>query len=545
MTTTIFQQQTIAAAPGDWSATVPFNQFDPSAGLLVDAVFTTAGTVDASASIENLAPVAATVNLDVAAEIIASSPALQTWTSVTPVAVASVNLPAYQGTIDGALGYGALDFGGPSGTVLPNLMASATQVAVVNVGTSGGSPLVGTGTFDVAVNSYATSTVEGNGNLAVLLHGSVGATLSLQYDAVTPSPGSSDAAGYDLSGGFTTAIFIGPLVVNNYVTTTPQVVTLPSETTGWTSTASFVRFNPALGTLAEVLVDVGNTIVSTFSAENLEPVPAFVSMNDSATMTVATPGKPSGLYATAGGWDPVTLGAYDGTMDFAGESGQSIVSGDYSWTPGSATLADPTDLAAFTGTGNITLPVSSAGSSVLTGPSNLLAEITEQTGGTVTVSYVYTPFPTTSQATDTTGLLAHPGVSAQTATAATAGNWSVNAPRMTFIGGFQGPTSVGANPNETFLIGAGADAVINGFSLAAGDKLNLAGLLAGAALAPDLSNLGSFLSVTGQNPGQISGWNTTLAVTGPSGAASLILSGPTAVAVLDLLNAKALILPSH
>jgi hypothetical protein len=544
MTTTIFQQQTIAAAPGDWSATVPFNQFDPSAGLLVDAVFTTAGTVDASASIENLAPVAATVNLDVAAEIIASSPALQTSASVTPVAVASVDLPAYRGTIDGALAYGALDFGGPSGTILPDLSASATQVAVVNVGTSGGSPLVGTGTVDVAVNSYATSMVEGNGNLAVLLHGSVGATLSLQYDAVTPSPGSSDAAGYDLSGGFTTAIFIGPLVVNNYVTTTPQVVTLPSETTGWTSTASFARFNPALGTLAEVLVDVGNTIVSTFSAENLETVPAFVSMNDTASMSVATPGA-AGLTATASGWDPVTLGAYDGAMDFAGTSGQSVVSGDSSSYPNSATLTDATDLAAFTGTGNITLPVSSVGSSVMTGPSNLLAEITEQTGGTVTVSYVYTPFPTTSQTTDTASPLAHPGASVQAVTAATAGNWGANAPGMTFIGGFQGSTNVAASPNETFLIGAGADAVINGFSLAAGDKLNLAGLLAGAALAPDLSNLGSFLSVTGQTPGQISGWNTTLAVTGPEGAASLVLAGPTAVAVLDLLNAKALILPSH
>ena len=174
---TIFQQKTIACTPGDWAQTVPFNQFDPSTGNLLDAVFTTVGSIDASASIENLAPAAAIVNLGVAATIIATAPDIGNVASLTPVAVASVNLGAYQGTFDGTL-----DFGGPSGAVLPEITASDTQAAVITPGTSGTSPLLGTGTFDVDVTSYATSTVAGNGNLAVLLHGGAGAALPLRYD---------------------------------------------------------------------------------------------------------------------------------------------------------------------------------------------------------------------------------------------------------------------------------------------------------------------------------------------------------------------------
>ena len=116
---TILQQQTIAGMAGDWAATVPFDQFDPSAGDLLDAAFVTVGTIDASASIENLAPVAASVNLDVAATIVATAPDIGVVGAVTPVVGAAVNLGAFQGTFDGSL-----NFAGPSGTVLPDLTAS-------------------------------------------------------------------------------------------------------------------------------------------------------------------------------------------------------------------------------------------------------------------------------------------------------------------------------------------------------------------------------------------------------------------------------------
>lgn len=102
-----------------------------------------------------------------------------------------------------------------------------------------------------------------------------------------------------------------------------------------------------------------------------------------------------------------------------------------------------------------------------------------------------------------------------------------------------------ARPNETFLIGSGATATIGGFDPAAGERLNLTGLLAGAPLANDLANLGAFISVVGQGPDPNGGTDTTLSLTGPGGGASLVLVGGKAIAAADLLNDNALVLPPH
>ena len=76
---TILQQKTISYGTGDWTQTVPFDQFNPSAGDLQDVSLTTAGTIDTAASFENLGPVAATVSLGVTATIIATAPVIGSW----------------------------------------------------------------------------------------------------------------------------------------------------------------------------------------------------------------------------------------------------------------------------------------------------------------------------------------------------------------------------------------------------------------------------------------------------------------------------------
>jgi len=249
--TTIWQQQTIAGGSGNWAGSVPFDQFDPSGGIFLDAIMTTSGTLGVSASIENLAPVAATVNIGVAATIVASAPFIGNVGSVSPSVTGSVNLGAFQGAFDGAL-----DFGGPSGTVLPDMAASQTQFALVTPGSATASPFQGAGTFDVAVSSYATSTVTGNGNLAVVLHGTTSADLSLQYDVITPKDSgyynASVWQNYAAAGNTTFMMALSIFQIVNFVTTTPQVVTLPSQTTGWTGAASFNQFDPSLGTLVEI-----------------------------------------------------------------------------------------------------------------------------------------------------------------------------------------------------------------------------------------------------------------------------------------------------
>jgi hypothetical protein len=402
--------------------------------------------------------------------------------------------------------------------------------------------------------------VNGNGNLAVLLHGSAGATLSLQYDAATPDSGDQSA------GDVTYSFLINSFPVSaGLVYTTPQVVTLPSQTSGWTGTASFAQFNPALGTLDAILLNSGNTISGTFSAENLESVPAWVDMVESVNMNVALPNHAVVLSSSANNYDFLNLGAYDGAADFTGSSGQGDTIVDSVPTTSNrpvgypidryseTTLVAGADLAAFTGVGTIALPVTTVGQSSVTGPSNLFTEITQQTGGTVSVSYVYTPFSnpvgdTFSGAGTDTFMPSPPSIRAAAPldTMGTTGSWGFNSPGLAFIGGIGGSDFAVANPNETFIVGAGANARIYGFSLADGDRLNLNILLTGAPLAHDLSNLGSFLSVTGQTAAPFGGGeSTTLAVNGPGGATSLVLSSSGSITVLDLLNNNALVLPAH
>src|SRR3954452_24136614 len=130
--TTILQQKTIAPGGADWTGIVPFNQFDPSTGDLNAALFTTEGTVYASVLIENLAPVAATVDLSVAASISATTPGIGYLGSVTPTATATVNLGAFDGT---------LDFAGTSSEQLSDITASATSTVPIAVGQGPSSPL--------------------------------------------------------------------------------------------------------------------------------------------------------------------------------------------------------------------------------------------------------------------------------------------------------------------------------------------------------------------------------------------------------------------
>lgn len=118
---------------------------------------------------------------------------------------------------------------------------------------------------------------------------------------------------------------------------------------------------------------------------------------------------------------------------------------------------------------------------------------------------------------------------------------------LAFIGGSQpGQTTITAQTNETFMIGNGANALIENFSIANGDTLDMRALLNGASLAADLSNLGSFVSITGTKADPFgNGTDTNVSVSGPGGSASLSLQGSGAVTLSQLENGNALKLPQH
>src|SRR5262249_9827894 len=66
----------------------------------------------------------------------------------------------------------------------------------------------------------------------------------------------------------------------------------------------------------------------------------------------------------------------------------------------STTLSTAADLAAFTGSGTVVLPVGATSSATIDGPGNLAAGLLTDAGGTVTVSYRFIP-SSTAAATNT------------------------------------------------------------------------------------------------------------------------------------------------
>ena len=85
--------------------------------------------------------------------------------------------------------------------------------------------------------------------------------------------------------------------------------------------------------------------------------------------------------------------AYDGVTDFAGSSGDVFSNISGSLTAATVTLTSASDLALFSGAGNILLPVTGAGSSSVSGAGNVVSQINTQASGSAYVVYTYSATP--------------------------------------------------------------------------------------------------------------------------------------------------------
>ena len=392
--TTPLQQQTLGDAIANWVRTVSFAQFDPSLGTLVDVRVGIIGDAAGSASIENLGATAAGVSLYLPVTLNVLSPAGVPMVGAAPMPTASVNLGAFDG---------AKDYAGASGTILAGLTNSATNQATFTPSGADLAAFVGSGTVAVSVQSSATSNELGSGNLRSQLATSAGAVVSLQYDYL--SPGTATPGGGSSGGGLMTLANVGgSLIFNilNTVTTAAQTASHADATTGWSDSLLFGRFDASLGTLVAVNLTFNADITGSFAAENLGGSTIVVSGTEAVTETINLPNVGSivvtptiavnpGILGSIGyGPNNGTLVAFDGTADFGGTSGETVsnLSGSRSDTE---QLTDPALLAAFTGSGSIAIPITAAGTSQAFGGGNLLTELTQKAGASVSVSYVYAP----------------------------------------------------------------------------------------------------------------------------------------------------------
>ena len=188
----------------------------------------------------------------------------------------------------------------------------------------------------------------------------------------------------------------------SYGTTPASTSTLTTglQTTNFTSSLSLPKFNTSLGTLTSVGIDFAGAVNSTIKFESLDAAPSTITGTASATVTLTRPDNTQLAVVLPTNTRTASETAFDGAIDFAGTSGAVFANVTGSLTAPTVTLTSASDLALFSGAGNIVLPVSGAGSSNVGGAGNIVSQINTQASGSAFVVYTYTaavvPTPTPS-----------------------------------------------------------------------------------------------------------------------------------------------------
>ena len=224
--------------------------------------------------------------------------------------------------------------------------------------------------------------------MEVASQASAGATVVLQFDFSTPGGGSNDLYGGVTSDYSPTLDFFPEPGTS---TTPPQTFSFPDQTTGWTNSVPVVPFDSSLGILEAITLSLTGDEAASVAAENEDATASTVSTTQTATLALDMPDGTTAVSVAPSISAAMSLGGYDGTADFSGTSG-GIDQGLTQTTTASVTLTDPADLALFSGSGTVALPLSAIGTSTLDGPGNLLARLLAQAGATVSVSYTYAPW---------------------------------------------------------------------------------------------------------------------------------------------------------
>ena len=182
----------------------------------------------------------------------------------------------------------------------------------------------------------------------------------------------------------------------SFTTSTPIAPTL----TDWTSSLTFQQFNPSLGTLTGVTLDLSSSLSTTLTVINVDStVPSKGSAKTEVLVSVV---DPNGIIGNLPPYTPTNL-ASNPQLDYLSTgfsysnlaAGTQVTSGLLSGTGSSAnTYTTPGLLAEFTGAGSIALP---AGTQTYTdlansGGNTESAQVT-YAGLTGTVTYTYTPIP--------------------------------------------------------------------------------------------------------------------------------------------------------
>jgi hypothetical protein len=166
--------------------------------------------------------------------------------------------------------------------------------------------------------------------------------------------------------------------------TITQSDTIALAQDGWSVPVTFQQFDPSQGTLISAGLSLTGTVAGIAAVENLGVAAATVPISTAGTIVLnaGTVDVDSAAVVASGS---VTLGAYDGSLDFQGPSGKIAVFTNSS--PG--TLAGNSgSLSAFVGTGTIGYTATSYAQVTEITNGNILSVTRGEAGATIDLRYV-------------------------------------------------------------------------------------------------------------------------------------------------------------
>lgn len=153
--------------------------------------------------------------------------------------------------------------------------------------------------------------------------------------------------------------------------------------------ASLNKFDPALGALKGATLFVDAAIEATSRVENTGPSAAEISVEMQASVSVTSVVlNPAITVPLTAQFGPRLFPGFDGTVDFAGSSGETVL------TPVSASrtfVVPAQDLSQYSGSGAIDFTVSATGYTSDSGPGNMEGEYSSSAGAELRIVYQYDP----------------------------------------------------------------------------------------------------------------------------------------------------------
>jgi hypothetical protein len=135
-------------------------------------------------------------------------------------------------------------------------------------------------------------------------------------------------------------------------------------------------------------------IEGTAKYESLDPLPAVITLNFNANLSVKRPDNNAVLLSSMPTFHRVdTVTAYDGVLNFAGTSGATYgaISSDQTSQVVPPFPLNAADTALFVGSGNVVFTVTANGQTSVTGSGNLVSSFSQKASATLTVTYLYSP----------------------------------------------------------------------------------------------------------------------------------------------------------